>query len=201
MSLDYNWFSTMWGVYIFRRLRLVLDGAFDPRPHLAAQPWLPEKVVTDEHYHLMGKLLFAFTVFWAYIAFSQYFLIWYANITEETRFYLTRNTEGWRGISIFIVVGHFVGPFLLLLSQPRKKNPVVVSLVCLWIIFMHLVDIYWNIIPERGPPLEWAFGSGALDSGCRRSVRRLRHDGLPLSCVGWPNTACIPGVILASLSP
>jgi hypothetical protein len=79
----------------------------------------------------MGKLLFAFTVFWAYIAFSQYFLIWYANITEETRFYLIRNTEGWRWVSIFIVVGHFVGPFILLLSQPRKKNPVVMVTVCL----------------------------------------------------------------------
>lgn len=106
-----------------------------------------------EHYHLMGKLLFAFTVFWAYIAFSQYFLIWYANIPEETRFYFIRNTEGWRDLSIFIVIGHFVAPFILLLSQPRKKNPTVICAVAVWVILMHLVDIYWNIIPERGPSL------------------------------------------------
>jgi len=153
VGLDYTWFSTMWGVYIFAGCAWASMGL-----SILVITWLRslgylQKVVTDEHYHLMGKLLFAFTVFWAYIAFSQYFLIWYANITEETRFYLTRNTEGWQLVSIFIVVGHFVAPFLLLLSQPRKKKPVVVSLVCIWILFMHLVDIYWNVIPERGPSL------------------------------------------------
>ncbi len=153
VGLDYTWFSTMWGVYIFAGCAWASMAL-----SILVITWLRslgylQKVVTDEHYHLMGKLLFAFTVFWAYIAFSQYFLIWYANVTEETRFYLTRNTEGWRGVSIFIVVGHFVGPFLLLLSQPRKKNPVVVSMVCIWILFMHLVDIYWIVIPERGPSL------------------------------------------------
>ncbi|MDZ4402382.1 hypothetical protein [Prosthecobacter sp.] len=166
MSLDYNWFSTMWGVYIFAGCAWASMAL-----SILVLTWLRglgylNKVVTDEHYHLMGKLLFAFTVFWGYIAFSQYFLIWYANITEETRFYLTRNTEAWRGVSIFIVVGHFVGPFLLLLSQPRKKNPVVVSLVCIWILFMHLVDIYWNVIPERGPSLGlgyWVPGAWVQD--------------------------------------
>lgn len=166
MSLDYNWFSTMWGVYIFAGCAWASMAL-----SILVVVWLRslgylQKVVTDEHYHLMGKLLFAFTVFWAYIAFSQYFLIWYANITEETRFYLTRNTEAWRDVSIFILVGHFVGPFLLLLSQPKKKNPVVISLVCIWILFMHLVDIYWNVIPERGPSLGmgvWAPGAWIQD--------------------------------------
>jgi hypothetical protein len=153
VGLDYMWFSTMWGVYIFAGCAWASMGL-----SILVITWLRsmgylQKVVTEEHYHLMGKLLFAFTVFWAYIAFSQYFLIWYANITEETRFYLTRNTEGWRLVSIFIVVGHFVAPFLLLLSQQRKKKPAAVSFVCLWILFMHLVDIYWNVIPERGPSL------------------------------------------------
>jgi hypothetical protein len=153
MALDYSWFSTMWGVYIFAGCAWSSMAIT-----ILLVTWLKglgylKQVVTEEHYHLMGKLLFAFTVFWAYIAFSQYFLIWYANITEETRFYLTRNTEGWRWVSIFIVVGHFIGPFVLLLSQPRKKNPTIISLICLWILFMHLVDIYWLVIPERGPSL------------------------------------------------
>jgi hypothetical protein len=153
MTLDYNWFSTMWGVYIFAgsawasmALTMLLVTWLRSLGYL-------QKVVSMEHYHLMGKLLFAFTVFWAYIAFSQYFLIWYANITEETRFYLTRNTEAWRWVSIFIVIGHFIAPFALLLSQDRKKKPVTISLVCAWVIFMHLVDMYWNVIPERGPSL------------------------------------------------
>lgn len=153
MTLDYSWFSTMWGVYIFAGCAWASMALT-----ILLVTWLKglgymKQVVTEEHYHLMGKLLFAFTVFWAYIAFSQYFLIWYANITEETRFYLTRNTEGWRWVSIFIVIGHFIGPFVLLLSQPRKKNPAAVCAICLWILFMHLVDIYWNVIPERGPSL------------------------------------------------
>ncbi|HYF36903.1 MAG TPA: hypothetical protein VD994_16520 [Prosthecobacter sp.] len=153
MTLDYNWFSTMWGVYIFAgcawgsmALTMLIV------TYLRSLGYL-QKVVTMEHYHLMGKLLFTFTVFWAYIAFSQYFLIWYANITEETRFYLTRNTEGWRWVSILILVGHFIAPFGLLLSQDRKKKPAVISIVCLWVLFMHLVDMYWNVIPERGPSL------------------------------------------------
>lgn len=153
VGLDYSWFSTMWGVYIFAGCAWASMAL-----SILVVLWMRslgymQKVVTDEHFHLMGKLLFAFTVFWAYIAFSQYFLIWYANVTEETRFYLTRNTEGWRWVSIFILVGHFVGPFLLLLSQQRKKKPAYIAGVCLWVIFMHLVDMYWNVIPERGPSL------------------------------------------------
>ncbi|OYW70293.1 MAG: hypothetical protein B7Z37_31180 [Verrucomicrobia bacterium 12-59-8] len=153
VALDYNWFSTMWGVYIFAGCAwssMALS--------ILVVIWLRslgylQKVVTEEHYHLMGKLLFAFTVFWAYVSFSQYFLIWYANITEETRFYLTRNTEEWRGVSMFILFGHFIVPFLFLLSQKLKKNTVFTTIGCIWILFMHVVDIYWIVIPERGPSL------------------------------------------------
>ena len=153
MGLDYLWFSTMWGVYIFAGCAwasmaltiLILT-------YLRSIGYML-KVTTMEHYHLMGKLLFAFTVFWAYISFSQYFLIWYANIPEETRFYLVRNTADWRWVSIGIVVGHFVLPFIALLSQPRKKNPKLICLVATWAIFMHLVDMYWNVVPERGPSI------------------------------------------------
>jgi len=153
VGLDYNWFSTMWGVYIFAGCAWASMAA-----SILVVTWLRglgylQKVVTDEHYHLMGKLLFAFTVFWAYVSFSQYFLIWYANITEETRFYLTRNTEGWQAVSIFLLLGHFIVPFLLLLSQQLKKNTSYTTLGCLWMLFMHVVDMYWNVIPERGPSL------------------------------------------------
>lgn len=161
MALDYLWFSTMWGVYIFAGCAWSSMAVT-----ILVVTWLRglgymKDVISEEHYHLMGKLLFAFTVFWAYIAFSQYFLIWYANITEETRYYFTRNTDEWRWVSIFIVVGHFIGPFLVLLSQPRKKKPAVLCLVCVWVLFMHLVDMYWNVIPERGPSL----GKGVIIPG------------------------------------
>ena len=161
MSLDYLWFSTMWGVYIFAGCAWSsMALMFLILTYVRSLGYL-QKVVSMEHYHLMGKLLFAFTVFWAYIAFSQYFLIWYANIPEETRFYFIRNTGSWRDLSIFLVIGHFVAPFVLLLSQPRKKNPLVICAIAVWVILMHLVDIYWNVIPERGPSL----GAGVVVDG------------------------------------
>jgi hypothetical protein len=161
MGLDFLWFSTMWGVYIFAGCAWSsMALTFLMVTYIRGLGYM-QKVVSMEHYHLMGKLLFAFTVFWAYIAFSQYFLIWYANIPEETRFYFIRNTEWWRGLSIFIVIGHFVAPFVLLLSQPRKKNPKLICAIAIWVLFMHIVDIYWNVIPERGPSL----GHGVITPG------------------------------------
>jgi hypothetical protein len=154
MAMDYTWFSTMWGVYIFA------GGAWAAMAvsilalnYVRGNGYL-QKVVTGEHYHLMGKLLLAFTIFWAYIAFSQFFLIWYANITEETRFYLLRNTEGWNTVAwMGLLVGHFVVSFILLLSAGRKKQTGQMNWVCAWVLLMHLVDWYWLVIPERAPSL------------------------------------------------
>jgi hypothetical protein len=188
MALDYTWFSTMWGVYIFAgcawasmALSIMLLNYLRSNGYML-------KVTTEEHFHLMGKLLLAFTIFWAYIAFSQYFLIWYANIPEETRFYFVRNTDGWRWLSIFIVVGHFIAPFVLLLSQPRKKNPRFMAAMTAWILFMHLADIYWNVIPERGPSL-YAQGVWAGEHG---------HGGswIPGAWIGdVAALACVVGIL------
>lgn len=152
-GLNYTWFSTMWGVYIFAGSALSSMAVFIIVTHkLKAMGYLD--IVNEEHFHIMGKLLHAFTIFWAYIAFSQFFLIWYANITEETQFYLLRNTEGWNLYTIaFIFIGHFVIPFLLLLVRSVKKNPKQVIPICFWIILMHIADHYWLVVPERGPSL------------------------------------------------
>jgi hypothetical protein len=152
MAMNWEWYSTMWGVYLFAGaalnsmalLILVVTG-------LREKGYL--KVVNPEHYHLMGKLFFAFCVFWAYIAYSQYFLIWYANIPEETRFYLLRNTGWWNVLSVVLVVGHFFVPFIVLLWRPVKKNPRLLSAVAVWSLVMHFLDLYWIVIPERGPSL------------------------------------------------
>ena len=101
----------------------------------------------------MGKLLFAFTTFWAYIALSQYFLIWYANITEETSYFLIRNTDGWNTGMIFLVFGHFVVPFVVLLKAWLKKNPKYLSIVAAYTLVMHALDHYLIVIPERGVSL------------------------------------------------
>ena len=153
-SLNYTWFSTMFGVNFFAAsalssmaLLIIIVVGLQSIGHL-------KHVVTPEHLHLMGKLMHAFVIFWAYIAFSQYFLIWYANIAEETQFYAIRNTEGWRWYSIcFLVIGHFFLPFLALLPRANKKNPKVILGISAWVLFAHLCEIYWFIIPERGPKL------------------------------------------------
>ncbi|MBL8747354.1 MAG: quinol:cytochrome C oxidoreductase [Phycisphaerae bacterium] len=148
MTLDYHWFSTMFGVYFFAgsmvsmlalgALILITLRAFG-RLHGA---------FTDEHLHDLGKLIFAFTVFWAYISFSQYFLIWYANIPEETAWMLRRKIGSWEWLSWLLPIGHFIIPFILLLPRPMRRSRKAVALVSLWLIVMHLFDLYWAIRPE-----------------------------------------------------
>jgi hypothetical protein len=122
MALLPHWYSTIWGVYCFAGMVQATFALMIIMAYALKNSGAVKGYINAEHIHDLGKYLKGFTVFWAYIAFSQYFLIWYANNTEETRFYLTRNTESWRALSVFIVVGHFVGPFVILLDQQRKKN-------------------------------------------------------------------------------
>ncbi len=146
MSLNYAWFSTMWGVYIFAgaagssmSLLVLVIAALQSAGYL--------KVVTVEHYHIMGKWMLSFSVFWAYIGFSQYMLIWYANIPEETQYFIQRNTESWNLMSLFLVIGRFFVPFALLLLRGPKKKPRQLCLIAGWIVFMQLVDLYIVILP------------------------------------------------------
>ncbi len=153
MGLDYKWFSTMWGVYLFAGSTLNSMAVI-----ILVCAWLKSRghlkhVTGPEHFHIMGKLLFAFTVFWAYISFSQFFLIWYANITEETSYFLIRNTGNWNVGMIFLVFGHFVVPFVILLQAWLKRNPKYLSIVAIYTLCMHVLDHYLITIPERGVSL------------------------------------------------
>lgn len=153
MGLDYRWFSTMWGVYIFSGSALNSMAVI-----ILVCTWLKSQghlkhVTGPEHFHIMGKLLFAFTVFWAYIAFSQYFLIWYANIPEETSYFLIRNTGNWNAGMIALVFGHFVIPFIILLQAWLKRNPKYLSIMAVYTLAMHVLDHYLITIPERGVSL------------------------------------------------
>ena len=147
MSLNYRWFSTMFGVYIFAgaagssmALLVLVIAALQRAGYL-------KNVVTLEHYHIMGKWMFAFCVFWAYIGFGQYMLIWYANMPEETQYYLTRNTESWWNLSMLLVIGRFFGPFAILLLQSIKKHPRQLCYVAAWILLMQMLDIYLVVLP------------------------------------------------------
>ena len=102
---------------------------------------------TDEQLHDLGKFMFAFSVFWTYLWYSQFMLIWYANIPEETVYFLRRNTESWQILSTALVVGHFFVPFLLLLPNLGKKKPAFLCGKAIWILLMHLLDIYVIVLP------------------------------------------------------
>ncbi len=157
-SLNYKWFSTMWGVYIFAgaagssmSLTVLVIAALRKAGYL-------RETVSIEHFHFMGKWMLAFTVFWAYIGFSQYMLIWYANIPEETEYFILRNTESWNILSIILMVGRFFIPFGLLLLRATKKKPEKLCLLAGWIVCMQLLDIYVVIMPElhtAGVRLSW----------------------------------------------
>jgi hypothetical protein len=147
LGIDYHWFSTMWGVYIFAgaagssmSLLVLVITALRKAGYL-------QETVTVEHYHIMGKWMLSFTVFWAYIGFSQYMLIWYANMPEETEYFIRRNTESWNALSLFLVIGRFFVPFAILLLRGPKKKPHRLCLIAGWIVFMQLVDIYIVILP------------------------------------------------------
>ena len=150
-SLDYTWYSTMWGVYIFAGSALSsMAVLIIVMTFLRSRGYLG-KVVSLEHFHIMGKLLLAFSVFWAYIGFSQYMLIWYANIPEEASYFIRRNTESWNTMSILLVIGHFFIPFALLLRRRVKKMPKLLSGIAVWILLMHWLDMYLIVMPLKYP--------------------------------------------------
>ncbi len=147
MSMDYRFFSTMWGVYYFAASAGASVATLVIVLAILRGMGRLTGAVTDEHFRDLGKFLFAFSVFWAYIGFSQYFLIWYANIPEETAYYLRRMTGGWEALSFFLIVGHFVVPFVLLLFRPVKHSTIGLALVSAWLLAMHVLDMVWIIRP------------------------------------------------------
>jgi hypothetical protein len=149
-ALDYRWASTMWGVYIFAgaggagmALIIIVIAALRKSGYL--------QFVNEEHYHIMGKLLFTFSIFWGYIGFSQYMLIWYANIPEETEWFVRRNVESWNVLSTFLVIGRFFIPFLYLLFQYTKRTPKFLVAISYWVLAMHVVDTYVTVLPFAHP--------------------------------------------------
>lgn len=148
MSLAPTWYSTIFGVYIFAGS--VTSGlSVLALLTIALQKWgYFKKVSTIEHRHDIGKLLFAFIVFYAYITYSQFMLIWYANLPEETFFFAMRWVGGWKALSVLLILGHFVFPFLLLLSRNAKRNMKLLAFAAVWMLFMHWVDMYWLVMPN-----------------------------------------------------
>jgi hypothetical protein len=151
MSLSPEWYSTMFGVYWFAGCFVSFFAFLTLLVVSLKRYGLLTEVVGVEHYHDLGKMLFAFTVFWAYIGFSQYFLIWYGNIPEETIFFRHRLEGSWRSVSFLLAAGHFVIPFFFLMPRTVKRNARLLSIGAAWMLLMHLVDVVWLVMPTIRP--------------------------------------------------
>jgi hypothetical protein len=148
MSLDPHWYSTIFGVYFFAGCMIAILSTLILLVLALQRYGLLLNIVSEEHFHDLGKLLFGFVVFWAYIAFSQFMLIWYASIPEETIWYAHRLHHGWEYVSFLLAAGHFVLPFFLLLSRNSKRKRIVLVGATLWLLGMHYVDLYWLVMPS-----------------------------------------------------
>ena len=166
MSLEPHWFSTIFGVYVFAGMVVTaLSVIIIATIWLRATGRLGDGIVGEGHLYNLGALLFAFVCFWAYIAFSQYMLIWYGNIPEETFYLINRLQGGWLNVSIALALVRFVIPFLVLLSRPAKTDVRRLIAVSVLMLFGQFLDLYWLIMPqlhteapvfgwpELGPPL------------------------------------------------
>ncbi len=147
MSLEPHWYSTIFGVYYFSGSVLAALSVFTFASVTLNENGFLVKGLKVDHYYSMGALLFAFTNFWAYIAFSQFMLIWYANLPEETFWFIARGEGSWLYWSIGLIFVKFVVPYIFLLPQPSKMNPRKLKIASLWILGAHYYDLYWIVMP------------------------------------------------------
>jgi hypothetical protein len=155
MSLDPLWYSTIFGVYFFSGCCLGFLGALVVILRLLPRLAPGYAAVSREHYHDVGKLVFTFVFFWGYIAYSQYMLIWYANLPEETGWFRRRGATTvaadmnlFTVLGVVLIVGHFAVPFLGLLSRHAKRSLNVLTFWCVLLLLMHVVDLFWLVRPE-----------------------------------------------------
>jgi len=167
MGLEPNWYSTMFGVRVFGSsavlglaLTLLLSLGF-------MRTGLVKNEINIEHIHDLGKLMFGFLVFWAYVSFSEFMLIWYAAIPEETTYFHRRwDYPSWQLVSIAVV--KFIMPFFLTMSRNVKRNLGVIGFAAGWIAALHLVEMYYWIMPYYAPDTDVPFSlmGMATDVGC-----------------------------------
>ena len=147
MALDPHWYSTIFGVYYFA---MSFQGLFATLIIIIMFLWkkgILTNTIQKGHIYDLGVQMFGFTVFYAYIAFSQFLLIYYANIPEETLWFLERLNGGYEYLAYFYMFGRFVIPFIVLLSKRAKSNYKIVTSMSVLILVSHLVELYWIVMP------------------------------------------------------
>jgi hypothetical protein len=163
MSLDPHWYSTIFGLYCFAGGAFAFMAVWLLILVALRKNGVLADTVNVEHYHDLGKWMFALTVFWAYIAFSQYLLIWYANIPEETVWFMHRFEGTWSWVSALLLFGHFIFPFVILCFRSSKRNLKVLTFMAVWFLIIQYIDFYWQVMPTfypQGVALHW------LDVAC-----------------------------------
>ena len=151
MSLTPHWYSTMFGVYFFAGSFVGFIALLSVVAVAMRRAGLLDTVISAEHLHDIGKFLFAFSAFWAYIGFSQFFLMWYANLPEETIWYKVRIEGSWLWVSLLLMAGHFGVPFFYLMGRTIKRRGSTLAIGGAWLLAMHFLDIYWQVMPTLHP--------------------------------------------------
>lgn len=148
MSIEPHWFSTIFGVYYFSGTVVAALAVVTLATVLLKENGYLHPAITNDHLYSLGGLMFAFVNFWAYIAFSQFMLIWYADLPEETFWFLQKWNGNWSVFSVALIIIHFVVPYIALLSQPSKMDPKRLKFIAVWLLFAHLFDLFWLVMPE-----------------------------------------------------
>ena len=149
MSLEPLWFSTMFPVYWFAGAMLSALATISLTAMLLQRSGRVTDEITVEHYHDLAKLMFAFVFFWGYIGFSQFMLIWYANIPEETFWFDWRiNRDGWMTVSLVLLVGHLIIPFLGIMARTVRRSRSFMFFASIYLLVMHFIDHYWLVMPQ-----------------------------------------------------
>jgi hypothetical protein len=179
-SLDAAWYSDIFGVYLFAGAATSALAATSLAViHLRRRGRLPG--ITADHLYNLGGLLFGFTIFWGYIAFSQYLLQWYADLPEEVSWFQQRTSGAMEPVFILLAIGHFFVPFLALMTRNDKKNWKRLRWVSVWVLFMEFVDVFWLISPVLGTGVhfgwpELAFALFFLSAGLLVIARGVRNE-------------------------
>ena len=157
-ATSYQWFSAMYGVYFFSDCAWIGLATVYVIAVILLRQGILKPVLQKNYFYFIGVLLLGFTLFSSYTEFAQYFVVWNANMPEETFWYLIRERGNWWTLSMILIVGKFFIPFFILLPEKIKMNFKVIIPVCLWIWLMHALDLAFNIFPalhNDGYPLRW----------------------------------------------
>jgi len=158
MSLEPHWYSTIFGLYILAGGALTFMSLVTLICLGFRRAGILKNSITPEHYHDLGKWLFALTAFYTYMAFSQYLLIWYANLPEETIWYRHRSVGSWLGVSLAMPFIRFIIPFFIMLSRPAKRSLKMIAALAIWSLVVEYIDLYWVVMPtyfKTGPQISW----------------------------------------------